>query len=93
MISGLKPNDSKCEICGIGVKRGGEKVALCGMKSTDLTLESIKILGINYSYNEKVFTEANYLEIITNIEKLVNIWRMRNLTIIGKNTIFGTLVM
>ena len=92
MFSGLKPNASKCEICGIGVKRG-EKVALCGMKSTDLTLESIKILGINYSYNEKVFTETNYLEIITNIEKLVNIWRMRNLTLIGKNTIFGTLVM
>ena len=63
------------------------------MKSTDLTLESIKILGINYSYNEKVFTETNYLEIITNIEKLVNIWRMRNLTIIEKNAIFDTLVM
>ena len=50
MFSGLKPNASKCEICGIGVKRG-EKVALCGMKSTDLTLESIKILGNELSRN------------------------------------------
>ena len=34
--SGLRLNALKCEICGIGVKRGVE-IALCGMKSVNLT--------------------------------------------------------
>ena len=92
LYSGLKPNASKCEICGIGVKRG-EKVALCGMKSVDLTSEDVKILGIHYSYNEKLLIEKNYSEIIKNVENVVSVWRMRNLTLIGKNTIFGSLIM
>ena len=91
-FSGLKPNTLKCEICGIGVKRG-EKVALCGMKSVDLTSEAVKILGIYYSYNEKVFLETNYLEIIKNVENVVSVWRLRNMTLIGKNIIFGALIM
>ena len=91
-FSGLKPNTLKYEICGIGVKRG-EKVALCGMKSVDLTSEAVKILGIYYSYNEKVFLETNYLEIIKNVENVVSVWRLRNMTLIGKNLIFGSLIM
>ena len=51
--SGLLLNASKCEICGIGVKRGVE-VALCGMKSVNLLEDSIKILGIHYSYNSGI---------------------------------------
>ena len=30
-LSGLEPNKEKCEVAGIGVKKG-TKVALCGMK-------------------------------------------------------------
>ena len=51
--SGLQLNASKTEICGIGVKRGVE-VALCGMKSVNLVTDSVKILGIYFSYNEEI---------------------------------------
>ena len=59
-FSGLKPNASKCEVSGIGVKRG-EYVALCGMKNIDLNTDSIKVLGIHYSYNENVSKEKMIL--------------------------------
>ena len=50
--SGLLLNKSKCEVCGIGVKRG-VNVALSGLKCIDLTKECIRILGASYSYNEE----------------------------------------
>ena len=56
MVSGLHPNFSKCEIAGIG----SLKVALCGMKSLDLTKESIKILGVHTSYNKKPQDDINF---------------------------------
>ena len=89
--SGLKLNSSKCEICGIGAKRG-EYVALCGMKSIDLVSESIKILGIHYSYNERVRNENNYLQIMQTMDTIVKVWKMRNLTLLGKVTILKTLI-
>ena len=50
LFSGLKPNKSKCEIARIGLLKG-VNVALCGMECVDLKKETIKILGIHYSYN------------------------------------------
>ena len=52
-FSGLRPNICKCEIAGIGVLKDAN-VALCGLKSVNLTKESIKILGVHLSYNEKL---------------------------------------
>ena len=91
-FSGLKPNASKCEICGIGTKRG-EYVALCGMKQVNLNSASVKILGIHFSYDENVIKEKNFLEIIKMIENIVHVWKMRNLTIMGKITIFKTIIL
>ena len=51
--SGLKPNTSNCEIAGIGVLNG-VNVALCGMKSIDLSKDSVKILGTYYSYDKEL---------------------------------------
>ena len=89
-FSGLNLNTSKCEIAGIGVKRG-VKVALCGLKEVNLNEDAIQILGVSYSYNEKVSLESNYLEVVERIEKEVSTWRWRNLTLSGKITIFKTL--
>ena len=91
-FSGLKTNATKCEICGIG-GRSGEQVSVCGMKSKNLLQDSIKILGVHYTYNQKVFVEKNYTEIIENILGILKVWKMRNLTTIGKITIFKTLVL
>ena len=53
MVSGLRPNFSKREIAGIGSLKDA-KAALCGLKSLDLTKESIKTLGVHRSYDKKL---------------------------------------
>ena len=55
-FSGLKPNLTKCEASGIGVLKGVQ-VAVCGMKYINLKIDSIKILGIHFSYNELIARE------------------------------------
>ena len=57
-FSGLKPNLSKCEITCIGVLKEVQ-VAVCGMRCADLKNDTLKILGIHFSYNEKLKKEKN----------------------------------
>ena len=92
IYSGLKPNKSKCKIAGISALKG-VSLELCGMECIDLTKNSVKILGIHFSYNKKIENEENFIKIIKKIENVLKIWRIRNLTIQGKITIFKTLAI
>ena len=58
-FSGLKPNKSKCEIAGIGALKGVQ-VALCGMRFIDLVSNTVKILGIYCSFNDKLEIQENF---------------------------------
>ena len=89
--SGLRLNESKTEICGIGVKRGVD-IALCGMKSVNLLTDSVKILGVYFSYNEEISKEKNFINVINKIEKVLAVWRMRSLTLAGKITVLKSLM-
>ena len=91
-FSGLKPNKSKCEVAGNGALKG-VNIALCGMKCIDLRLNTVKILGIHFSYHKKIENDENFLKQITSIEKVLKLWRMRNLTLEGKATVFKVLVI
>ena len=91
-FSVLKPNKVKCEIAGIGALKGVQ-VALCGMRCIDLVSNTVKILGLYYSYNEKLEIQENFKWHMINIEKILQIWRMRDLSIAGKITIFKTLAI
>ena len=91
-FSGLRPNLRKCEIAGIGVLKDAN-VALCGLKSVNLTKESIKILGVHLSYNEKLQNELNFCTTIKNICNVIKLWRMRHLSLEGKITIFKSLAI
>ena len=53
---GLKSNLTKCELSGIGALKGVQ-LAVCGMKYINLTIDTIKILGIHFSYNELIARE------------------------------------
>ena len=53
VFSALKPNTTKCEVAGIDVLKAVQ-VTVCGMKCTDLRNETIKILGVYFSYNQKI---------------------------------------
>ena len=83
LVSGLNPNEAKCEIADIGVLKG-VSLALCGMDCIDLTKKTIKILGIHFSYNKKLETEENFIRHVRKIETVLKLWGMGNLTVEGK---------
>ena len=92
LLSGLKPNEAKCEIAGIGVLKE-VSLTLYGMNCIDLIKTTIKISEIHFSYNKKLETEENFIRHVRKIEKVLKLWRMRNLTGEGKITILKTLAI
>ena len=82
-FSGLKPNLKKSEIAGIGALKGVQ-VAVCGLRCIDLNNDTLKILGTHFSYNEKLKEEKKKYKTVTGIQRVLNIWKKRNLTLEGK---------
>ena len=80
----MKPNKSKCEVAGIGALKGS-KLTLCSMKCIDVRLNTVKILGIHFSYNKKIENDENFLKHISSVEKVLKLWRMKNLTLEEKS--------
>ena len=68
-------------------------MALCGMECVNLKNNTIKILGIHFSYNRRLKNDENYIRYIIKNEKSLKLWRMRQLTIEGKISIFKTLAI
>ena len=56
LFSGLKPNLGECEIAGLGSLKG-VFVAVCGFKSSNLTTDTIDILGVYFLYNGTLSTK------------------------------------
>ena len=92
LFSGLKISNAKCEIAGIGVKKGA-MMALCGMICIDLTGYVIKILGIYFTYNKKLQQEKNFLSHIDKIQNILKLRKQRNLTIEGRIVVFKSLAI
>ena len=91
-FSGLKPNKSKCEIAVRGVLKG-MKVALCGMRCVNSHEDTIKTLGIHYSYNKQLENDQNFKKYIAKIENVVKLWRARNLSLEVKIAGFKSLAL
>ena len=91
-FSGLKPNLPKCEITAIGVLKGVQ-MPVCGIRCVDLKNDTLRILGTHFSYNEKLREEKNFYTTVANIQRVLKIWKMRNLTLEGKIVIFQTLAI
>ena len=85
-------NKSKCEICGIGVKKS-EVVALCGLKNVLLVSDTIRVLGVHFSYNSDLYIQRNFIDVIKKIENVINIWNIRGLSLLGKITVFKSLAI
>ena len=51
---------------------------LCRMECIDLTKNSVKILGIHFSYNKKIENEENFIQLIKKIENVLKFWRIKN---------------
>ena len=89
-FSGMKINKSKCELAGIGVKNS-VLTALTGVKNVSLLNSCIRVLGVNFTYNTKLFAEKNYVDCIKKIQNVIRVWGMRFLTLHGKIIIFKSL--
>ena len=68
-------------------------MAICGIQCVDLLSDTIKILGTNFFYNEKLKEKRNFCLIIANIQRVFKLWILRNLTLEGKIIIFKTLAL
>ena len=66
-FSELKPNKTKCKSTVIGVLNGVQ-VALCGMKCVNLNNKTVKILGVNFSYNKNLEQDKNICKHIAKVE-------------------------
>ena len=89
-LSGLKPNLTKSETAGIAVLKWVQ-VAVCGMHYVDLNVDTLKILGTHFCYNEKLKEEKNVYKIVTDMQRFLKIWKMRRLTLEGIIFIFKTI--
>ena len=56
-------------------------MAVCGMRCIDLNVDTLKILGTHFSYNEKLKEEKNFYKIVTDMQRVLKIWKMRKLTL------------
>ena len=88
-ISSLSVNYDKSEIAWIGSNKESDKPVL-GMKNINLTTDTIRILGIYFTYNQKLLIEQNFDRVFNNF---LNIWKCRTLSIYGKTFILKTLAI
>ena len=88
-ISGLKINHSKTEAMWIGSKRN------CAEKPLNIKWpeEPIRLLGIYITYDEKKSYEYNFKNLILKTEKIIHIWKRRNLTVFGKVIVAKTFLL
>ena len=89
-FSGLKPNIIKRETAGLGPLKGVLE-PVCGLKTVDLTNDTIKSLGIHFWYHNETKTEQNFLSTVKKIQNALNVWNARTLTLEGRILIFKTL--
>ena len=69
------------------------QVAVCAICCIDLNVDTLKMLGTYFSYNEKLKEEKNFYKIVTDMQRVLKIWKMRRLTLEGKIVIFKTIAI
>ena len=63
------------------------------MRCIDLNVDTLKILGTHFSYNEKLKEEKNFYKIVTDMQRVLKIWKMRRLTLEEKIVFFKTIAI
>ena len=86
--SGLKLNLSKCEVLTLGRKTNINKQIL-GLK----LVKETKALGIHFSNDGNIMYEKNFSLKLKELKTLLAIWGQRDLSIIGRITIFKSLAL
>ena len=85
--SGLKVNSEKTEAMWLGSSRLSNKKSL----GISWPQKPIKVLGVFFSYDEKLSEKANFENKIKSLKSRMNIWRSRGLIMYGRIMIVKTL--
>ena len=89
-ISGLKVNYEKSAILRIGTLRNTQ-VRYCTERRFAWTSKGTKTLGIYFTNDTNNITEMNMIDRIKQISTLLDKWKLRNLTLLGKITVIKML--
>ena len=68
-------------------------MAVCGTKCVNLIKEAVKVLGVHFSHNKNLEQVKNFCEYIVKTENILKLWRMRQLTLEGRLTVFKSLAV
>ena len=77
---GVKANFNKCEIAGQGFLKGVLE-PVCGLKSLNLTTDTIKILGVHFSYDNTLKIQNDFLDTVKSIQQVLRFWNSRMLSL------------
>jgi len=91
-ISGLKINIEKTKAIWIGKNRGKEE-KICKNIALNWTKGEFTVLGIVFNTHLHNLTEINLKEKIQTIKNLLEQWKRRNLTLMGKITVIKALAV
>ena len=78
-ISGLKVNNEKTKIMLLGSLQGK-----CYNLNFGYKVDFVRILGVIFSLDVEIKEKLNYKEILSKIKRLLNWWKQRDLTLMGK---------
>ena len=86
-VSSLQVNYQKSEAMYLGSLRNTcSNIKPCGIQWT----KCVKILGIYFSYDDAEMIDLNYNDKLKSLARVLNMWKMRDLTVIGKIVIVKT---
>jgi len=91
-FSGCRVNMKKSEAIHVGTLRGSD---FRPFQDDGLVWKenSFKYLGVQFSLNVKSLFELNFVPKLNQIQQILNCWRSRNLSVIGKVTVIKSLLL
>ena len=92
-ISGLKINFSKTNMIWIGSKKFSKDVFHHSRWKLKWNNTNFEMLGIKFSVNLLEMTDINFSQKLTEIKKLIDQWKRRHLTPLGRLSIIKSLLI
>ena len=89
--SGLEINFEKTECMRLGNQVSLEAMDVISSKNIRIK-DTVKILGVYFTYNESQRKKLNFVEILKSIKEKLQRWKWRDLTILGRIQIVKTFV-
>ena len=92
-ISGLRINFSKTKMVWIGSKKFSKEVFHHTRWKLDWESSNFDLLGIKFSTNLPEMIDLNYRPILIKVRNIINQWKQRKLTPIGRLVVIKTLII